>query len=347
MALLQACTPGQSAPPTAQEQQLPPPAVTISRAAPTVIPAASQEAGVGGIAAEPTPTSPPNPYAAFTVDALAARSYGGGSITIHERMGVYDSFTRYLISYPSDGLKIYGFLNVPHGDGPFPVVIALHGYIDPAVYETLDYTTRYADALARSGFLVIHPNLRGYPPSGNADNLFRVGMASDVLNLTAIVRETGGDPGPLESALSERLGLWGHSMGGGISLRVLTVDPEIDAAVLYGSMSGDEGQNFQKISEWSEGTRGLAELEVPSEYYSEISPINYLDRIEASVSVHHGAADELVPPAWSDDLCVRLLDLRVEVTCYTYPDQPHTFGGEGDQLFVERMVGFLTQVLSP
>ena len=43
---------------------------------------------------------------------------------------------------------IYGFMNVPNADGPHPVIIALHGYIDPAIYQTLDYTTRYADALA-------------------------------------------------------------------------------------------------------------------------------------------------------------------------------------------------------
>jgi dipeptidyl aminopeptidase/acylaminoacyl peptidase len=136
-------------------------------------------------------------------------------------------------------------------------------------------------------------------------------------------------------------------MGGGISLRVLTVDPDIDAAVLYGSMSGDEGQNFQKISEWSEGSRGLDELAVPSEYYSEISPINYLDRIEASVSIHHGDADELVPPAWSDDLCIRLIEIQTEVTCYTYPGQPHTFGGAGDQLFMERTIEYFTEGLAP
>jgi len=53
-------------------------------------------------------------------------------------------FTRYLIRYPSDGLNIYGFANIPNEAGAYPVVIALHGYIDPALYNTLDYTTHYA-----------------------------------------------------------------------------------------------------------------------------------------------------------------------------------------------------------
>jgi dipeptidyl aminopeptidase/acylaminoacyl peptidase len=261
-------------------------------------------------------------------------------------MGEYDFFTRYLISYPSQELDIVGFLNVPRGEGSFPVIVAIHGYIDPSIYETLDYTTRYADALARSGFLVLHPNLRGYPPSDSGENLFRVGMAKDILNLVGIVRASGGRSGPLEKADPERIGLWGHSMGGGISLRVITVDPRVDAAVLYGAMSGDELQNFVKIGEWSAGTRGVEERAVPPDFLDEISPINFLDRIAATVSIHHGADDELVPLAWSEDLCQRLIEQRKTVSCYTYPDQPHTFFGSGDQLFIERTIDFFKEQLA-
>ena len=28
-------------------------------------------------------------------------------------------------------------MNVPRGTGPFPVLVLLHGYIDPAVYVTV------------------------------------------------------------------------------------------------------------------------------------------------------------------------------------------------------------------
>jgi len=62
-------------------------------------------------------------------------------------------------------LSICGFANLPHGEGPSPVIIVLHGYIDLEIYQMLDYTTHYADALASAGYLVLHPNLRGYPPS--------------------------------------------------------------------------------------------------------------------------------------------------------------------------------------
>lgn len=255
-------------------------------------------------------------------------------------MESHTDFNRFLISYPSDSLTIYGFMNVPQGPGPFPVIIALHGYIEPEIYYTIDYTTRYADALARAGYLVLHPNLRGYKPSDDGPNLLRVGMAIDVLNLIAIVRDQGGQPGPLALADPDRIGLWGHSMGGGISLRALTVSPDVKAAVLYAAMSGDERRNFEAIQSWSGGQRGLAEINVPDDALLRIAPIHYLDRIEAAVSIHHGTADELVPPVWSNELCEQLLALEKVVQCLPYPGQPHTFVGEGDRQFIQNMITF-------
>ena len=74
--------------------------------------------------------------------------YGDGELQVEQVLAVTNAFTRTLVTFPSDGLTIYGFMNVPQGEGPFPVVLVLHGYVDPARYNTLTYTTGYADALA-------------------------------------------------------------------------------------------------------------------------------------------------------------------------------------------------------
>jgi dipeptidyl aminopeptidase/acylaminoacyl peptidase len=250
------------------------------------------------------------------------------------------SFTRYLIRYPSDGLNIYGFANIPNEAGSYPVVIALHGYIDPAIYNTLDYTTRYADALASAGYIVLHPNLRGYAPSDSGENLFRVGMAIDVLNLIALVQSQSGGTDPLGSARPDRIGLWGHSMGGGISTRVLTVSDDVQAAVLYAAMSGDERKNFEAIYQWSGQTRGLEELNVPAEALARISPMHFLGNISAAVSIHHGLADALVPVDWSVTTCEQLTTLSRNVECNYYEEMPHTFIGSGDAEFIQNTVRF-------
>jgi dienelactone hydrolase len=275
---------------------------------------------------------------------LANRSYGGGVVEIQETLGRNSAFTRYLITYPSETLNLYGFMNVPQGDGPFPVAIVMHGYVSPERYSTLTYTTRYADALARAGYLVIHPNYRNWPPSDSGPDLFRVSHAVDALNLVATIREQAGKPGSLEMADASFIGMMGHSMGGGITLRVITAGNLVDAAVLYGSMSGDERQNFEKILAWSGGAEGQTELAVAAEDLERIGPLFHLERITIPVSIHHGENDGTTPLEWSLDLCERLQELQKGVECFTYPGQPHTFQDDGDELFIQRMIDFLTNI---
>ncbi len=290
-----------------------------------------------------SPSATPDTYAQYSIEALAARAYGGGELEIVDTLENNDKFARYLITYPSDGLTIYGFMNVPNDGTDFPVALVLHGYIPPEEYETIAYTRRYADALAEAGYLVIHPNFRNYPPSDSGPDVFRVGFAQDILNLIAIIREQSQDPlGPLRRADADNIHLWGHSMGGGVALRVITVNnaPYIKAAVLYGSMSGDERLNYGRIQEWSNNTRGSFELDASAETLAAVSPIEHLDRINAAISIHHSYADDRVPVEWSEDLCARLEARQHPVECFFYNDAPHTFIPPWDDLFIRRYVNF-------
>lgn len=266
-----------------------------------------------------TPPATPNPYADLTIDALAARSYGGGDLEIVETLERNERFARYLITYPSDGLTIYGYMTVPAEGSRFPVVLMLHGYIPPDEYETVTYTRRYADALAEAGYFVIHPNFRNYPPSDSAPDPFRIGFAIDVLNLIAIVRAQSQDP---------------------LAVAVVNNAEYVKSAVLYGAMSGDEAQNYARIRQWSNGRRGQFELAAPPETLRAISPIHHLERLRAAVAIHHSDADEIVPLAWSEDLCARLQARNHPVACFTYRGAPHTFIPPWDDLFMARVVDF-------
>lgn len=293
-----------------------------------------------------TASATPNPYAGLSIEELGNRSYGGGALDIVETMESGETFTRYLITYPSDGLTIYGFMNVPNDGTRFPVAIVLHGYIPPSAYQTVSYTGRYADALAEAGYFVIHPNFRNYPPSDSGPDPYRIGFATDILNLIAIIREQGQDPiGYLRRADADDINLFGHSMGGGVALRVVTVnnDPYLRTAVLYAAMSGDESLNYERIQEWSNGNVGEFELAASPETLQSISPISHLERIQAAISVHHSQADTVVPPEWSADLCDRLEALKIESECFVYEGLPHTFRGPGDSLFIRRVVDFFNQ----
>lgn len=283
----------------------------------------------------------PSPYAGLSIDALTSRGYGEGQIADLGLISETTRFSRHLISYPSDGLVINGFIDIPFGAGPFPVIVLLHGYVDPSGYQIETYTARYAASFADAGYIVVHPNYRNYPPSDAGPNEFRVGFAIDVLNLLAEVNAQAAQPGLLESANPNAIFLWGHSMGGGIALRILTVGADVQGAVLYGSMSGDERRNFEWIRDvLSEGDRGNEELTAPEEVLQAVSPINFYDRISAPVSIHHGDIDEVVPPAWSTELCAQLQSLGKPVECFSYHNMPHTFYGSLDELLIQRSIEF-------
>lgn len=288
----------------------------------------------------------------LSIEALAQRAYGqdAGTLTFESTLENTGGFVRTLFIYPSDGLKIYGFLNIPPGPGPFPVVIFLHGYVNPLLYETLDYSMRYADDLARRGFIVIHPNLRGYPPSdGTETDPFDVGKTIDVLNLVALIQRDAGKTGLLLQANPDKIALWGHSSGGGIAIRAITVNmpsltgtgPAIKAAILYAPMSGDEAKNVYRNYYVFTQPRWEYEINLPADALIPISPVNFYDRIEAAVQVHHGAVDKLIPIEWSRETSSQMQAAGVTLEYYEYRTQTHNFCCESYKWMLDRLVTFL------
>jgi len=290
-----------------------------------------------------TPSPTPDLFGEMYIDVLAERTYGGGVL---EDLGVLptfsSSFDRRLFRFRSEGLNMFGFINIPKGEGPFPVIFMFHGYVDPKEYATLDYSVRYADALAEAGYIVLHPNLRGYAPSPSANNSLGIGDTIDALNLIALVRQQAGSDGLLKGADKERIGLWGHSMGGGIVMRVLVIDEEIGAALLYASIHADEAEN---LAHFDEDGRGYKKPNASAEALAKLSPLNYLDRITAPISIHHGEKDSVVPAEWSDFICELLKELKKEVECTEYPDQQHTFQNSGDTQFIANSTSFYNEYL--
>jgi len=294
-----------------------------------VMTATTSEIDTGKISAPPAAVPPIVKEAApqispYSLEALAKREYGQGELTVEYPWHNEAEFTRYYITYDSDDLTIHGYVNIPNGKGPFPVVIALHGYIPPSEYQTLDYSTRYADAIAQNGYIVLHPNMRNFPPSDSPGRIrdFQAGYVADVMNLlTYVKKEAGQKDSIFEAADLSRMGIWGHSLGGGVSLRVINLVPEIKAAVLYGAVS--------------------------QRYTNDAAGFNVYDlsATDAAFSVHHGTADPTVSVTWSEQLCKQLEEAGREHECFFYEDAPHTFirQGNDDPLFIRRTVDFLNQ----
>ncbi len=285
-----------------------------------------------------TPTIHPD-LAGVTIDGLRAREYPGGQIRITHTTLVTDAYTRTYITYPSDGLTISGLMHVPFGPGPFPVIILNHGYIPPSRYVTGSDTYRPADILARNGYLTISPDFRGLARSDDGLNLFRSGYLIDALNAAASARS-------LPYADGDRVGMWGHSMGGGVTTRAMVVSPLIRAHVLYAPVSADV-----RVRRFTGGLSGAdkddGDLEDSYYYWSrqdklvhDLSPINFFSYVTAPAQIHIGEIDTTTPPEWSEAIRDELQKQNKVVEYYSYPRQAHAFIGNGWDLFNQRVVAF-------
>jgi uncharacterized protein len=178
-----------------------------------------------------TGTATPLPFNPLQIEYLRQRAYPGSAITIEQTLAPAANYRRFIVSYLSDSLKIYALMTVPQAAKPksgWPVILFNHGYISPPQYRITEQYATYVDALAREGYIVFKSDYRGY---GNSQGPISSGYGSpaytiDVLNaLASLQRYPDADP--------VRIGMWGHSTGGQVTLRAMVVTQDIKAGIIW------------------------------------------------------------------------------------------------------------------
>ena len=303
----------------------------------------------------------------YTIAGLREQTFTGGEISLDVVLGLTDTYTRYLISYPSDGLRITGILQIPAGEGPFPVIVMNHGFVKRSEYISGDGSDRAAEFLVKRGYITISSDFRTWGGSDFGVSFFHTGLVVDVMNLLASLPS-------IPQADVSRIGMWGHSMGGGITTKILTLESPVRAAVLYAPNSADDAD---LIARWGYGCIGdssageLAETcnsadvipeSLPAEMIAaykesaispermrEIAPYYHLDLVSIPVQIHIGSADGdyigSTPPEWSYKLNQGLLDAGRDVQLFVYEGQRHSFAGDAWLVFMERAVSFFDEQL--
>lgn len=279
----------------------------------------------------------------ISLQAFSQKEFDGRGLELGPVLDDNPSYTRYYITYKSGDLVISGIMNVPKGEGPFPVLILSHGYIDPAVYTNGRGLKREQDHFARNGYVVIHPDYRGHADSTDAENEdenFRLGYAEDVINAVYAVRSS-----ELGFFDKENIGMLGHSMGGGIALTVMATHPDlVKAFSLYAPVSADTRDNFdQWTRERSETAQKIlaehGDFQENPDFWDNISPINFIDKVQAPVILHHGTADASCDIEWSERFAQEMEDEGKDITFHVYENAPHEFIGNW-QIFMQRNVDF-------
>jgi uncharacterized protein len=269
------------------------------------------------------------------IESLRKRDFKGGEIKMEDTLDQNNAYTSYLISYPSDDLTIYGVMNIPQGNGPFPVIILNHGYYSPSSFVSGNGTQTIADILAKRGYLTLASDYRGHGKSEN-DSGSRGGhrpeYAIDVLNLIASIQS-------IDKADPNRIGMWGHSMGGEVSLRTIEATDKVKAVALWAPTSGNAADNHAFYG----GRRNEANEENPELYG--VSPINYLKYISSPISIHQGLEDTEVKPEWSQELRDALKKENKTVEYFEYEGQDHNFRNLGWDVVSERTITFYDKYL--
>lgn len=267
---------------------------------------------------------------------MRAREYSGSDVVIETVLDPGVNYNRYIVSYISEGLKIYALMTVPNGEKPatgWPVVIFNHGFIPPDVYVTTERYVAYVDLIARNGYIVFRSDYRGHGNSeGEAGGAYsRPDYTVDVLNAVASMkRYPDADP--------NRIGMWGHSMGGYITLRSMVTTNDIKAGVIW---AGVVGSYSDLLYNWRRGTGGsapptprpgtwrtsLAETygspQENPEFWNSISANSYLTEISGPIQLHHGTADADVPLLFSENLFFQMLAVNQYVEFFKYEGDNH------------------------
>ncbi len=336
--------------PASGSTQVVPAATPAAPVAVTPAPAPAAENEGGLIEAEPFDGE------ALTIDSLREQTYPDQQLVIEQELAPGANYDRYIASYLSEGLRIDGLLTVPQGTPPatgWPVIIFNHGYIPPDVYRTTERYVAYVDGFARNGYIVYRPDYRGHAFSdGEARGAYGYpDYTIDVLNATAALKTyPAADPA--------RIGMWGHSMGGYITLRAMVVDPDIKAGVIWAGVVANypdlltrwrRPNDNQPPPSLSTARRWRTQLQeqygTPEEnpdFYASISANTYLDDLSGPIQLHHGTADTSVPYEFSTTLADQLEAAGQPAELFTYTGDDHNLA-QGFSEAMARSVAFFDE----
>ena len=162
--------------------------------------------------------------------------------------------------------------------------------------------------------------------------------------------------------------MWGHSMGGYITLRAMVISHDIKAGVIW---SGVVGSYADLVSHWHNrpasgptrtpdaastelppgrggGFRSLADLfgspEANPDFWNSISATSYLADLSGPLQLHHDTGDTEVPFQFSQTLYDEAIAAGQTAELYAYPGDDHNLANSFT-LAMTRTIAFFDKYL--
>ncbi|WP_405231260.1 S9 family peptidase [Lentisalinibacter salinarum] len=217
----------------------------------------------------------------------------------HSEVGGLDTDTFVepeLVRFESfDGLSVPAWLYKPEGDGPFPVVVSIHG--GPESQARPAFSSTYQMWLAKLGVAVVVPNVRGSAGYGKSylamDNAYK--REDPVRDIGALLDWIGTRP----DLDADRVAVFGGSYGGYMVLAsAVHYSDRLKAAVDIVGISSfvtflENTEDYRRDLRRAEyGDERVPEMRA---HLEKISPLNNVEKIAVPMLVVQGENDPRVP----------------------------------------------------
>ena len=201
-----------------------------------------------------------------------------------------------------------------HGSGADQNYLAWH----PGSYRMYYGICEY---FAQQGYVVLTPDYRG---SSGFSREWTTGSYHDVgggetqdVNAGADYLKSLGYVDP------DRIGVWGLSYGGFMTLQSIITAPKLFAAAINVAGVG-EWETQSANGSWTSPRMGVTEVSDP-EYYDRANPVKHLDKIERPLMILQGTNDSNVPLWETLKVVDRLEKLGTPFDMAFYPGEIHFF----------------------
>jgi len=289
----------------------------------------------------------PKPLEKYTIENLAKTPVKSVHLEIGRVIKESLGFTSYMFYFSFDptltgksAKKVSGQINIPEGQGPFPLVIMLRGYVDQEIYKTGTGTQRAGEYFASNGYISLAPDFLGYAESDpEAENIFESRFQTYTTALVLLASLPS-----VKDWDSRNVFIWTHSNGGQIALTLLETTQKEIPTVLWAPVSKPFPYSILYYTDESEDRGKLIRHELADFerlYDPDLYAIDrYYDRINAPIELHQGTVDDAVPVEWSDALSKSLKTLEKDIAYFKYPGADHNLNPAWNTVVARNLLFF-------